>query len=83
MHSFKFCDNIRYLHSSHKAGNTLKVTITSSPKSNFFHHSIFHIQFDVGATSSLGSIHIFHNLVLFSLFRLHIGINSLHVVKFF
>lgn len=58
--TFQTSNDYIYRHSFYETGNTLQITITSTPKCNFFHNSIFYINFDVRAACALSLIGIYH-----------------------
>ena len=59
--TFQLFNDIFYFHTCHQTGNTLQTTVTSTPVSHFFQHTLFYIEFDIRAASPLGSIHIFQS----------------------
>ena len=52
-YTFQFLDDIFYLHSLYQSPDSLKVSVTSSPKEDFSDYTVFYFEFDVAATSSL------------------------------
>ena len=59
--TFQLFNDIFYFHTCHQTGNTLQTTVTSTPVSHFFQHTLFYIEFDIRAASPLGSLNIFHS----------------------
>ena len=51
--TFQFIDDIFYLHDLYQCADSLKVSVTSSPKEDFSDYTVFYFEFDVAATSSL------------------------------
>ena len=51
--SFEFLDDIFHLHSLDQSTNSLKVSVTSSPKKDFGDYTILYFKFDVTTASTL------------------------------
>ena len=58
--TFKTGNHIFHFHPFYQSGDSLKITITSTPKEHLLDNTVFNFQFDMTATGSLSLISQFH-----------------------